>query len=290
MREAISQQRQFINVSAYWAGAINTLEDRNSVFDGIDTRHLSHPTDSHPPLGARLEALHFSISDLAADALRTAPAYAGIELITGHEALEKELTDVEHLLLADSMKGLPEHRTEPGEPPALPASEKVRAIMDKARMLTGGGREATVGDLLSLMHEADNLAEDRSISVAERLGLRHLSDAIKDTLDNYLPESPEREQLRQDRARYKEAFSPQFEMALERFCESGSAEDTKALGDLLFPKEHRVRLLMILDRATDSERATYGELFADWVRLKGYSPSEVAERVDAAAIHRLASQ
>lgn len=289
MREAISQHRQFINVSAYWAAAINTLQDRNSVFDGIDARHLMHPTDSHPPLGARLEALHFSLPDLAADALQTAPAHAGIELITGHEALEKELTDVEHLLLADSMKGLPEHQAEPGGRPALPSSEKVRAISDKARTLTEGGRKATVGDLLNLMHEADNLAQDHSISVAERFRLWRLSDAIKDTLDTStdIPESPEREQLRQDHARYKEAFSPEFEMLMERFCESGSAEDTKALGDLLFLKEHRARLVMILDHATDSETATYGELFADWVRLKGYSPAQVAEHVDADAIQRL---
>lgn len=105
MREAVSQGKQFINVSAYWAGAINTLRDR-SVFDGIDTRHLAHPTDSHPPLGLRLDALHFSVSDLSPDALQTAPADAAIGLIAEHEALEKELTDVEHFLLADSMKGL----------------------------------------------------------------------------------------------------------------------------------------------------------------------------------------
>lgn len=287
MRQAVSQGKQFVNVSAYWAGAINTLHDR-SVFDGIDARHLEHPTDSHPPLGVRLDALHFSVSDLAADALQTAPADAAVELITEHEALEKELTDVEHLLLADSMKGLPE--TARAARAALSPSEKVEAIMDKARALTEGEQKATVGDLLNLMHEVDNLVEDQSISIADRFRLRRISEAIKDTLDKHLPESPENEQLKQDRARYKEVFSPEFEMLLDRFCESASAENTKALGDLLFPKEHRARLTMILDHATDSERATYDELFGDWVRLKGYSPFEVAEHVDADAIHRLTSK
>ncbi len=291
MLQAISQGRQFINVSAYWAGTISTLQGR-SVFDGIDARHLNHPTDSHPPLGVRLDALRFSVSDLAADALQTTPADAAIELIAGHEDLEKELTDIEHLLLADSVKGLPEHGVQPDEEPAVPPSVGVKAVVDKARALTEGGRKATVGDLLNLMHEADNLAKDHSISVAKRFRLWRISDAIKDTLDNTteLPESPEREQLRQDHARYKEAFSPEFEQLMERFCDSGSAEDAKALGDLLFPKQHRARLLMILDHATDPERATYSELFADWVRLKGYSPSEVAEHVDADAIQRLTSQ
>ena len=74
---------------------------------------------------------------------------------------------------------------------------------------------------------------------------------------------------------------------MERFCESGSTEDTEALGDLLFPKEHRARLLMILDHANDSEKAMIAGHFADWVRLKGYSPSEVAEHVDADTIQRL---
>jgi Zn-dependent protease with chaperone function len=101
MREAISQGKQFVNLSAYWASVISQSQSADvSLFNGVDSRHLDHPTDSHPPLGVRLDALKLSVSDLAADALRTAPAHPAIELIADHEALEKELSDVEHALLA----------------------------------------------------------------------------------------------------------------------------------------------------------------------------------------------
>lgn len=138
------------------------------------------------------------------------------------------------------------------------------------------------------------MIDDRSIPIADGFSLIRLRDAIDDTLDtammNEIPsllDSPEAQDVRREYARYKEAFSPELQRAMERFCESGSVEDTKAFGDLLFPKEHSARLMMILDHATDSVRATYGELFTDWVRLKGYSPSEVAEYVHTDAIQRL---
>jgi hypothetical protein len=168
---------------------------------------------------------------------------------------------------------------------------QVRALKDKLQAPIEKGQKPMVGELLNLRREANSLAKDPSLSVADHFALWKLSDAIDDTLDNFiatnLPESPELKQLRQDRARYKEAFSPEFSMLMERFLDSGSAEDTKALGDLLFPKEHRARLLFILDYANDFEKTTYGELFADWVRLKGYSPSDVKELVDADVVKGL---
>jgi hypothetical protein len=179
---------------------------------------------------------------------------------------------------------------QPKEQSVLPLSEQVSVFLDKAGALTGGEQKPTVGDLLKLMHEADSLARDHSITIAERMSVRRISDAIKDRLDKNLPESPGREQLRQDYAHYKETFSPEFVLAMERFSENGSDEDIKAFGDLLFTKEHHARLMTILDYADDSARAAYGGAFADWVRLKGYSPIEVTEHVDAKAIQRLTSE
>jgi len=148
-----------------------------------------------------------------------------------------------------------------------------------------GQKFTTVAELLNLQREANSLEKGLSLSVADHFMLWRISEAIDDTLDNFmatnLPESPELKQLREERARYKEAISPEFFIVMERFLDSGNAEDIKALGDLLFPKEHRARLLFILDHANDFEKTTYGELFADWVRLKGYSPFDVKELVDA---------
>ncbi len=104
MQRAISDGKQFVNVSAYWAGIISHSEDKTIFLEGIDERQLAHPTDSHPPLGVRLDALGLSVSQIESDALHTAPPHHAIELIADYESLEKELTEVEHLLLADSMK------------------------------------------------------------------------------------------------------------------------------------------------------------------------------------------
>ncbi len=102
-----------------------------------------------------------------------------------------------------------------------------------------------------------------------------------------LPNSPETQQLRHAHAHYREAISREFMLRMKRYYENANEENTKALGDFLFFKEHRARLMFILDSATDPERAAYGKIFADWARLQGFSPSEVAEHVDAGAIERL---
>jgi Zn-dependent protease with chaperone function len=111
MREALSEGKQFVNLSARWASIISGIND-SSLLAGIDARKLSHPTDSHPPLGVRLDALGLSVSDLAAEALKTTPAHPAIELIPEHEQFEKDLTDLEHALLAESLPEQPPLGTE----------------------------------------------------------------------------------------------------------------------------------------------------------------------------------
>jgi hypothetical protein len=181
--------------------------------------------------------------------------------------------------------------------PSFPLYEpKVQALWIRAQELTDGERHPTIGELLDLRREIQNVKEDTSLLIAGRFSLFRLTDGIDGTLDkamNQIPElkdSPEAQDLRRGRARYKEAFSPEFQKVMERCSEDGSAENTEAFGDVLFPTEHTARLVTILDYATGSERATYAELFEDWVRLKEYSPSEVAECVDAQVIQRLTSK
>jgi hypothetical protein len=146
---------------------------------------------------------------------------------------------------------------------------------------------------MDLRREVQSLKHEDSLTFADQLSLFRLIDAIDDSLDETMDQIPElrnsskTQQLRRDRAQYKEAYSPEFLLRAERYYESPSEENTKALGDLLFLKEHRARLTLILDYVTDPERAVYAEIFANWVRLQGFSPSEVAEHVDAEAIQRL---
>jgi Zn-dependent protease with chaperone function len=295
MREMLEQKKQFINASSYWASKVALGLQRNPNFVAeIDTSttDVGHPTDTHPPLGVRLKALQVPLEVVVADAAQCSPLHPAIELIPEHDEIEKELSDIESALLAGSVNVSPENPQQVEtsvETPVPERSEQVSAVVEKARRLADG--EPTVHDLLSLMHEADDLAGDRSISVAERFNLRRISDAVKDILDTTtaIPDSPEREKLRQDRARYKEMFTPEFDLALDYFCADGSPEHTRAFGDLLFPKQYRARLFKFLENATDAQKEGHADFFADWVRLKDYSPSQVAEVVDVDVIQLLTS-
>lgn len=64
-------------------------------FVGLDEEKLAHPTDSHPPLGVRLESLGWSVHAVEAAALDVAPQSKAIELIDDYLTIEKELTDLE---------------------------------------------------------------------------------------------------------------------------------------------------------------------------------------------------
>jgi Zn-dependent protease with chaperone function len=63
-----------------------------AALEGLDTRVLPHPTDSHPPLSQRLEALHLTVDDVADAALEVAPAPAASDLINRAADIETELT------------------------------------------------------------------------------------------------------------------------------------------------------------------------------------------------------
>jgi len=52
-----------------------------ALLDGILERHTPHPTDRHPSLAVRLDALGVSLQDVAADALRVAPAEPAASLV-----------------------------------------------------------------------------------------------------------------------------------------------------------------------------------------------------------------
>ena len=143
-----------------------------------------------------------------ADAAQCSPIHPAIELMPEHDELEKELSDIEHYLLADSMRDSPEHPAQ-AETPVATRSDEVSAVVEKSRTLTEGGRQPTVRDLLDLMHEVDNLAADRWISVAERFTLRRISDAIKDTLDSTtaIPDFPERRASTRPRTIQRDVYS-----------------------------------------------------------------------------------
>jgi Zn-dependent protease with chaperone function len=103
MREMLQQRKQFINASEYWASKVALgLQRQPSFIAQIDTSttDVGHPTDTHPPLGVRLNALQVPAETFVTDAAQCSPLPPAIELIPEHDELEKELTDIETSILA----------------------------------------------------------------------------------------------------------------------------------------------------------------------------------------------
>jgi hypothetical protein len=105
MLEMLKQKKQFINASSYWASKMALGLQRNPNFIAeIDTSttDVGHPTDTHPPLGVRLNALQVPAEVFVADSANCSPLHPAIELIPEHDELEKELSDIETSILASS--------------------------------------------------------------------------------------------------------------------------------------------------------------------------------------------
>ena len=74
---------------------------------------------------------------------------------------------------------------------SLPSSSrKVQALRNRARELSKGERQPTIGELLALRRETQRLRENTSIPTADRFALSRLTDAIDDTLDKAMNAIP----------------------------------------------------------------------------------------------------
>jgi Zn-dependent protease with chaperone function len=102
LREAAVRElqggRAFINTSKTYAEAV-AHNAKPDILHGVAETHLSHPTDSHPPLAVRLEALKVTIEHVSADALDVQPVQPAIDLIENAEKIEKEISDEYQLIL-----------------------------------------------------------------------------------------------------------------------------------------------------------------------------------------------
>jgi len=73
------------------------------VLQGLADTRLSHPTDSHPPLGVRLESLGISMGEVEPDVLNVHPEPAAIGLVEQPERFEEEVSQVFQDILAKQM-------------------------------------------------------------------------------------------------------------------------------------------------------------------------------------------
>lgn len=97
--EALKQRNIFVNASRTYS-EICAQNAGPSVLQGIADSHTSHPTDTHPSLGARLKNLGTSLQEVSPAALDLPPADSAIEYVTDYEAKEKDISESYQLLLA----------------------------------------------------------------------------------------------------------------------------------------------------------------------------------------------
>ncbi len=98
--EALNNGKVFTNVSKVYADAV-LKHAEPKVLEGIAETQLSHPTDSHPPLGARLDALGVSLKGVSGGALDLSLTEAAIKFIKGYEQKEEEISGAYQMILAN---------------------------------------------------------------------------------------------------------------------------------------------------------------------------------------------
>jgi Zn-dependent protease with chaperone function len=89
----------FTNASKLYSEAVASVASPNA-FDNIADTHLTHPTDSHPPLGTRLAALKIRTEDAFQRALVVQPISPSIDFLPGAEEIEQEISETYQAILA----------------------------------------------------------------------------------------------------------------------------------------------------------------------------------------------
>lgn len=97
--ENLRQGKIFVNASSTYAEAVRGSAVP-AALEGLAGSHLSHPTDSHPPLSVRLLSLQVSLDDVTRESLDVTPADPAIALIPDAEKQEEEVGDAYQLQLA----------------------------------------------------------------------------------------------------------------------------------------------------------------------------------------------
>lgn len=97
--QALREKKAFINVSKVYADVVATSAQLEAL-EGVAENRLPHPTDSHPPLGVRLDALKIKIDDLSKAVLEVNPPKSAIQLIPHSENKEEEISAAYQAILA----------------------------------------------------------------------------------------------------------------------------------------------------------------------------------------------
>lgn len=95
---AVHEGKVFVNASKTYSEIVSALATPDA-FKNIAETGLAHPTDSHPPLAVRLEALNLRIEDVSESALAVQPIAASINFIAKADGIEQEISGAYQALL-----------------------------------------------------------------------------------------------------------------------------------------------------------------------------------------------
>jgi Zn-dependent protease with chaperone function len=94
MIESLQSGKQFVDISSLFAYIVNTVTNEASL-DKLGDSTLTHPTDTHPPLGLRLKSLDEAVGEVSADVRLTDPTIPATIFFSEFQALECGLSDAE---------------------------------------------------------------------------------------------------------------------------------------------------------------------------------------------------
>ncbi|MGL5327426.1 MAG: M48 family metallopeptidase [Aeromonas sp.] len=117
--EALNQGKAYTNVSSLYAEAAAS-SGKPEFLDEIAATATTHPTDSHPPTGVRIQAMGLSVAELNQDALTIDENDSSANLLVNLTAIEEELTDVEHRYLLELGAAKLPKQVKSGHPPFRP--------------------------------------------------------------------------------------------------------------------------------------------------------------------------
>lgn len=124
MVEALGKGQQLVNASTLFQALVGEMA-KGDPLSGLGEEGPPHPTDTHPPLSQRMQALHITVAAVAPQALDISPEPPAVSIMQDVEVLEQELTDVEHVMLVKwggAQVGKPAE--ESPEPVAAPAKQR----------------------------------------------------------------------------------------------------------------------------------------------------------------------
>ena len=100
MIEALGQGKAYTNVSTFYA-EVASSSAKPELVDEVAQQATSHPTDTHPPTGQRIEALGLIVTALRNEALQIDSISSSALLLDKVTELEEFLTEIEHRVLLE---------------------------------------------------------------------------------------------------------------------------------------------------------------------------------------------